>query len=365
MIPLIDITPDKKTGELIKKEVNKVVDSGSYILGKRLASFESKFAKYIGSSSSIGVANGTQALSLCLRALGIGRGDKVLTVSFSSPFTAISIVEEGAEPVFCDVDEKTWTLDILDCAKKIDRRVKAIMPVHIFGNPCNMHAILKFAGQNKLKVIEDACQAHGASIGNKKMGTFGDAAGFSFYPTKNLGAMGDAGAITTNNIKLAKMARLLRHGGQTRRFWHQYSGTNSRLDEIQAAILEIKLKNLANMQKKRTLLAARYFANLSQSNLAFQGVFERANSACHLFVIRAKNRDKLKSFLESKEIGCGIYYPFLIHKQPAFKKYKSGKLPVSEKLSREIIAIPISPTLTFKDQDYIIEQINNFYSRKK
>src|SRR3989344_4187496 len=223
MIPLIDLTIDVETEKTIKREIIKVVESKSYILGKRVEIFEKKFAKFIGTKYAIGVGNGTDALRLCLRALNVGKGDKVLTVALTSPFTVLAILEEGAIPVFCDVAEK-----------KIDRKTKAILPVHLFGNPCVMNAVIKLAEKYKLKVIEDAFQAHGASYKNNMIGSFGDCAAFSFYPTKNLGAMGDGGILVTSNKKIAEMAKILRHGGQTKRFWHKYRGINSRLDEIQA-----------------------------------------------------------------------------------------------------------------------------------
>ena len=242
MIPLVDLSIDRQLLRKIRLAIDEVVDSNSFILGKRLEEFENKFAGFIGTKYACGVASGTDALRLSLRALGIGRGDKVLTVALTSPFTVIAIIEEGAIPVFCDVDEKTWTIDPVDVEKKVDKKTKAIIPVHLFGNPCDMDAILKIAKDYNLRVIEDACQAHGAKFRGKMIGSFGDAGTFSFYPTKNLGAFGDAGIITTNDLKVAKMIKILRHGGQTKRFWHEYQGINSRLDEIQAAVLSVRLK---------------------------------------------------------------------------------------------------------------------------
>src|SRR3989304_8199914 len=218
MIPLVDLTIDKKLRDKITKEITQVVDSKKYILGAKLESFEKKFAKFIGVKYAIGVGNGTDALRLSLRALGIGNGNKVLTVALTSPFTAIAIIEEGAVPIFCDVDEKTWTIDPADVEKKVDKKTKAIIPVHLFGNPCDMNAILKIAKDYNLRVIEDACQAHGAKFRGKMIGSFGDAGTFSFYPTKNLGAFGDAGIITTNDLKVAEMIKILRHGGRIKSF---------------------------------------------------------------------------------------------------------------------------------------------------
>lgn len=363
MIPLVDIADDKKTLAQVKSEIDKVLDAKSYILGKRLDSFERKFASFIGAKEAVGVANGTEALSLSLRAMGIGSGDKVLTVSFTSPFTSIAIVEAGAVPVYCDIDQRTWTIDVEDCVKKIDRSVKAIMPVHIYGNPSNMQQILKLAKKYNLKVIEDACQAHNASIGKRKIGTFGDATGFSFYPTKNLGAFGDAGMITTNNAAISKMLRYLRHGGQTKRFWHEYIGINSRLDEIQAAILEIKLKVLSKNHLLREKLAKRYKNGLLNVPVVFQESYEGSRPAYHLFVIRVPKRDSLQRFLSLKGITTDVYYPYPVHIQPPFSKFLNYRLPITEKITKEILAIPLYPNLSLKDQDYIIETIRKFFKK--
>ena len=361
MIPLIDLSQDKKTSASIKKILSYVYDSNSYILGKQLESFEKEFANYLGARFAIGVASGTDAIRLSLRALGIGYGDKVLTVSFTSPFTVIAIIEEGAIPVFCDVDEKTWTLDVSDALEKIDKRTRAIIPVHIYGNPCNMRDILRFARKYKLKVIEDACQAHGAEFSGKKIGNFGDASAFSFYPTKNLGAIGDGGIVVTNSLPIAKKIRLLRHGGQTRRFWHKYAGVNSRLDEIQAAVLSIKLKNLDKYNLQRLRLAERYKKALYKLPIKFQETPNAGKSVNHLFVARTKRREALKKFLSSQNIASDVYYPFPVHVQPAFKKYAKEKLKITEKLSRELLAFPLYPNLSYKDQDKVIEEVKNFF----
>jgi len=365
MIPLVDLTLDKKLLDKITKEITRVVDSKNYILGAKLEFFEDKFANFIGVRYAIGVGNGTDALRLSLRALGIGRGDKVLTVSLTSPFTAISIVEEGAIPVFCDVDERTWTIDVSDAKKKIDKKTKAIIPVHLFGNPCDMSSIMEFAKEHNLKVIEDACQAHGAKYQEKMIGSFGDAAAFSFYPTKNLGAFGDGGMVTTNNPKVAKMIKLLRHGGQTKRFWHSILGTNSRLDEIQAAILSVKLNFLDEQNRKREQLAQRYKNKLVNIPVKFQEVLADSWTCNHLFILRTPVRKKLQRSLLNRRIGCDVYYPYPIHLQPAFKNYCCEKLPVTEKLAKEILAIPIYPGLTKEKQDYVIETVKKFFGQHK
>ncbi len=361
MIKLIDLSQDKKTIADIKKEVLEVVESDNFILGSKLENFENNFAKLLGAKYAIGVATGTDALRLCLRSLNIGKGDSVLTVSFTSPFTAISIVEEGAIPIFCDIDPDTLTLDISDAQKKIQLNTKAIMPVHIYGNPCDMDKIIKFARKNKLKIIEDACQAHGANITGRRIGNFGDAAAFSFYPTKNLGAMGDAGMIVTNSKKVANLARLLRRGGQTKRFWHVYKGINSRLDEIQAAILNVKLRNFWQNAKKRQIIADMYRKELKDLPIVFQQSQKGSKSANHLFILRTRKREGLKKYLLKNGVGCDIYYPYLTHQMPAFKKYKTS-LKVSELVSKEILAIPIYPNLASKEQLLVINTIKKFFS---
>jgi len=365
MISLIDLSLDRKLSREIKTAVGEVIDSRSYILGERLENFEKGFAQLIGVKDAIGVANGTDALRLSLRSLGIGKGDKVLTVAFTSPFTSVAIVEEGAIPVFCDVDEKTWTINPEDCKLKIDKKVKAIMPVHIYGNPSNMKELTKIAKKHNLKIIEDACQAHMATIFDKKVGAIGDAAAFSFYPTKNLGGMGDGGIITTNNKMVSKMARLLRHGGQTKRFWHEYKGVNSRLDEIQAVILSAKLKVLGEFNLKRAKIVQRYKTSLGELPISFQDSFPGSKSANHLFVIRTPARNKLHLFLKEKNIESGVYYPFGVHQLPAFSDFSNKqKLPITDLLLTELLAIPLHPNLTTKDQDFVIDNIKSFFKNE-
>ncbi|MEK7581046.1 MAG: DegT/DnrJ/EryC1/StrS family aminotransferase [Patescibacteria group bacterium] len=360
MIPLINIKSNKKTLKKIKVAVNYVIDSDSYILGEKLRSFEEKFAKYVGTKYAVGVGNGTDALRIALRALGIGDNDSVLTVAFTSPFTAVAISEEGATPVFCDINEKTLTIDVKDAQTKIKKNTRAIIPVHIYGNPADMDEIKVFAKKNKLFVIEDACQAIGAIYGKRKVGSLGHAGAFSFYPTKNLGAMGDGGMMVTNNKSVAGMARSLRHGGQTRRFWHKFSGVNSRLDEIQAAILEVKLKEIDYSNRKRAIASARYKKELSSLPIRFQESMPGSKSANHLFVITTKKRDGLKKYLESKGINSDVYYPYPVHMQPAFSKNR-GDLPITERLCREVLALPLFPDMKKSDQYIVIQEIKNFF----
>ena len=339
------------------------MESKNYILGARLESFEKKFAHYLGAKYAIGVGNGTDALRLALRASGIGKGDHVLTVSLTSPFTAIAIVEEGARPIFCDIDTKTMTMDFENLSSRLTKNTKAIIPVHIYGNPVNINQLKTFAKRHNLTIIEDSCQAIGATFKGKKIGTFGKAAAFSFYPTKNLGGIGDGGILVTNDRNIAKMAKLLRHGGQTKRFWHVHKGFNSRLDEIQAAILEIKLKAVDENNKKRAVIAKRYIEELSEFPLEFQEIFPYAKSAYHLFIIRTKNRSGLRKFLYKHSVLSDIHYPSPVHMQPAFSKYYC-KLPNTERAVKEILAIPIYPNLTMTEQNMVIAAIKNYFKKK-
>lgn len=357
------MSQDKDTVDQIKIRVSKVIDSQNYILGKELENFENKFAKINKTKFVIGVGNGTDALRLILRGLNIGRGDKVLTTSLTSPFTAIAIIEEGAIPVFCDVNEDTWTIDPNDIAKKMDKKVKAIMPVHIYGNPADMEYINKIARTYNLKVIEDACQAHLASINNIAVGNFSNAAAFSFYPTKNLGAMGDAGAVATNDSNLANYIRNIRHGGQTKRFWHVNKGFNSRLDEIQAAILSVKLGKLKMHNQLRSNIASSYIEGLANLPVSFQKNVPGGKSANHLFVIRTKLRDKLHKYLLRNGIGSAIYYPYPVHVQPAFKVFSKRPLPYTEKLTKELIALPLYPSLSVTDQQKVIKVLKSFFEK--
>jgi len=363
MIPVIDVSVDSELLEEIKKNVSRVIDSKAYILGNELEKFENKFAVINRTKYAIGVGNGTDALRLILRGLKIGQGDKVLTTSLTSPFTAIAIIEEGAIPVFCDVDENTWTINPVDIVKNIDKKVKAIMPVHIYGNPAHMSQINKIARSYKLKVIEDACQAHLAQINNIPVGNWSDAAAFSFYPTKNLGAMGDAGAVVTNNTQLAKQIRILRHGGQTKKFWHKYKGFNSRLDEIQAAILSTKLKRLKRHNDKRAQIATAYRYELADLPIFFQSTVPGSISANHLFIIRTKHRNKLQDYLLRNGIVTGIYYPYPVHFQPAFKKYQTAPLPVTEQMTKELLALPLYPNLSIQNQGKVIKAVKSFFKR--
>lgn len=348
-----------------EKAMRRVLDAGRYILGEELASFEREFAHFCGSSYAIAVASGTDALELSLRALSIGKGHEVIVPVNTAIPTVMALCASGSEPKFVDVEVETFNIDVLKLEKAITKRTKAIIPVHLYGNPCDMDIILRIAKKNELFVIEDACQAHGALYKGKKAGTFGTAGAFSFYPTKNLGCFGDGGAITTNNKKMADRIRLMRNYGQRTRYICDEKGTNSRLDEVQAAILRIKLKYLAKHNERRREIARLYGRYLD-------GIEEVKTPSCesqrqhvfHLYVIRCKHRDRLKKYLSKKAVETEIHYPIPLHLQKAFKYlgHRKGDFPLAEKLSNEILSLPMFPALEKREIKTICNSIKDFYA---
>ena len=350
----------------IEKAVDKVLSSGWYILGKELASFEKEFASYCGTSYAVGVASGTEALQLSLMALSISSGDEVIIPVNTAIPAAMAIVAAGAKPKFVDIKEATFNIDPSKIEKLITKRTKAIMPVHLYGNPCDMDNVSKIARKHKLFVVEDASQSHGAIYKNKKVGSLSDLACFSFYPTKNLGCYGDGGMVVTNGKKLTEKIHYLRNYGQISRYICRIKGINSRLDEVQAAILRVKLKHLDAFNKRRIEIATRYNKNLK--NIAeIESPCENKSTkhVFYLYVIRSKKRNKLKAYLEQKKIKSEIHYPIPLHLQEAFRclGYRKGDFPVGERVAREILSLPIFPTLTNGEVDRISFHIRNFYRR--
>ena len=343
------------------KAIQEVLDSGWYILGNKVFEFEEKFAAYIGTKYSVGVANGMEAIQIALLALNIGPGDEVITTSHTAAATALAIIAVGAKPVFVDIDEY-FHIDADKIKDKINSRTKAIIPVHLYGQSVDLNKIQSICKKYHLHLIEDCAQAHGATYKNKKLGSFGAINCFSFYPTKNLGAFGDGGAITTNNKKLYEKMSQLRNYGQKNRYEHASYGLNSRLDEIQAAILLVQLKYLKQNNGLRQKLADAYFKGLKDIKAVKLPQFRKnSQSVFHLFVIEAERRDELMKYLASKGIATLIHYPIPIHKQPCFAKYKKDKLVVLDKKIKSILSLPIHPFLTIKEIKYICESIRTFY----
>lgn len=348
----------------LKKEINiamnRVMENGEFILGKELRLFEKEFAKYCNAKYCYGVSSGSTALEIALKAAGIKNGDEVICPTLTFTASAAAIVNIGAIPVFIDINKDTYNLDCQQFTKKITEKTKAVIVVHLYGQISNMDAISKIAKKNKLKLIEDAAQAHGATYKNKKAGFWGDAACFSFYPSKNLGCFGDGGAIVTNNSEIAKNIALLRDHGRVAKYDHKIVGYNGRLDNLQAAILRIKLNYLDKWNKQRKQIAQYYSENLSRVyNCPFTS--PESNHVYHVYTLRHPKRDLIMNLLAKKGISSAIYYPIPLHLQPAYSdlKYHKGDFPIAESVCREIFSIPIYPELSPKDTQHIVSTLNN------
>lgn len=347
--------------EKINGEILRVIENGDFILGKSVDDFELNFARYCGTNYAIGVGNGSDAIELILKALNIGKGDEVITSANTFNATASAIVKSGSKLVLVDHND-FFNIDTNKIEEKITKDTKAIVCVHLYGQPCDMNKINTIATKYNLKVIEDACQAHGAEYKGRKTGSLGDAAAFSFYPGKNLGAFGDGGMVTTNNEELAKNIKLLRNYGQEKKYQHKIVGYNSRLDSIQATILNIKLNELDKWNQERKEIALRYHERLNQF-VDLPKENEDVKHIYHLYVIKTDNRDELFTFLHNKGISCGLHYPVPIPLQEAFKflNYKNGDFPISELNSKKILSLPIFPGMTIDEVNYVCDNIENFF----
>ena len=372
-------------GEEIEESLIRVFRSGKYIGGDEVASFEKAFASVIQTSYSVSCNSGTDALILALRSLNVGKDDEVITSSFSFFATAEAITSVGAKPVFVDIDPENYLMDLDLIEKEITERTKAILPVHLFGHPINMDKMMAIAKANNLKVVEDCAQATGAHWRGKPLGGYGDVGCFSFFPTKNLGAAGDGGAVTTNDIDLAKTIRELSIHGMPKRYFHTNIGYNSRLDSLQAAILNVKLNRLKKWIERRNAIAINYINKLSVLEgikLPSNNLTKNAGHSWNQFVIRImdnsfvrniktsaedvsdkKDRDLFKAELHRLGVNTIIYYPIPIHLQPAYKRlgYKKGSLPITEKVCNEVISLPIFPELNSIQQSYVIDRIMEIY----
>ena len=342
--------------------LRRVLDSGWYILGQELERFEEEFAGYCTVQHCIGVGSGTEALHLALKACGIGPGDEVITVSHTFIATALAITWTGARPVFVDIDPETYTMDPLQLARAITSKTRAILPVHLYGQCADMDPIMDLARKRGLWVIEDAAQAHGAIYKGHKAGSMGDMGCFSFYPTKNLGACGDAGAVTTNNPELAAKLRLLRNYGQTEKYCHPTSGYNSRLDELQAALLRVKLPYLNAWNTERRRLANLYHSLLTRD---IHTPIERSESepVYHLYVIRTSQRDRLQAHLNTRQISTLIHYPIPIHRQQAFQHFHVDtiRLPITEAAATKVLSLPLYPGMPDEAVHAVGTTISEFF----
>ena len=346
----------------IQMAINEVLDVSWFILGRHVESFEKKFAEYCGGREAVGVGSGTEALHLALQACEVGPGDEVITVANTFIATALAIDYVGAMPVFVDIDPVTYTIDVAQIESRITPRTKAILPVHLFGQPADLEPIQALAERHGLYVIEDACQAHGAEYKGQRVGAIGDIGCFSFYPAKNLGAYGDGGLVLTRKSELAERVRLLRNYGQTRKYFHRIRGYNSRLDELQAAVLETKLPHLDDWNDARRHVAARYDAGVNAPHVTLPGVCEDVRHVYHLYVIRTPYRDELREWLSARGIRTQIHYPVPIHRQEACRDLglPAGTLSVTEQACDEILSLPMYPELTDAQIDWVIESVNAF-----
>jgi dTDP-4-amino-4,6-dideoxygalactose transaminase len=361
MIPFVDFKEEySDIKNDIDKAINTTLESGRFILGKQVKSFEKEFAAYNNSKYCIGTGNGMEALQLALMALDIKKGDEVITVANTAAATVLAIIFAGATPVFVDIKKDSYNIDPKEIEKAITDKTKAIIPVHLFGQTADMNPIIEIAKKHDLRVIEDACQAHGAEYKGKKTGSMGDIGCFSFYPTKNLGAYGDGGAIITNNKETDEKLRMLRNYGQETRYTHLLKGLNSRLDEIQAAILKVKLKHLDEYIIKRRRKAKLYGELIKNQEIITPIEKEDAKHTYHIYVIRTNQRDKLKLNLKNKEIQTLIHYPIPLHMQHAFKELKHYNLPITEDHSKKILSLPIYPGLEDEKVEEIAKEINSF-----
>lgn len=365
MIPFLDLKSiNAQYREELLAACAGVIDSGWYIQGNEHKAFEKEFADYCGAKHCIGVANGLDALVLILRAykeLGVMQdGDEVIVPANTYIASILAISENGLVPVLVEPSPESFLIDPVNIAAKITPRTKAILPVHLYGQTCEMDAINAIARTHGLKVIEDSAQSHGACFGDKRSGNLGDASGFSFYPGKNLGALGDGGAVTTNDDELARTIRALGNYGSHKKYENLYKGINSRLDEIQAAMLRVKLKYLDDETQKRRAIASCYLENIKNDKIILPTARKDDNHVWHLFVIRTQSRDELQHYLTQKGVQTLIHYPIPPHQQAAYQEWNTQNYPISEKIHRDVLSLPISGIQNLDDTMAIIKILNDY-----
>lgn len=366
-IPFLDLA---RQYQAMKDEIDaamaRVFSRAWFILGEEGEAFEREFAQYLGASHGVGCGSGTEALHLALLACGVEPGDEVITVPNTAVPTISAISFANAVPRLVDIDPATYTMDVRQVEAAITPRTKVLMPVHLYGQSADLAPLLAIARQHNLRLIEDACQAHGATYGAHRTGALGDAGCFSFYPSKNLGAYGDGGFVCTNNPEIDKRLRLLRNYGQTRRYYHATKGFNSRLDELQAAVLRAKLVYLDRWNESRRALAKRFDALLQDLPIALPQQAAWGKHVFHLYVIRTPERDRLCSFLAERGIQTIIHYPVPVHLQEAYRDLNipAGALPEAEKAAREIVSLPFYPELREEEMEFVAATIKEFFNKR-
>jgi dTDP-4-amino-4,6-dideoxygalactose transaminase len=376
-IPFVSLAPAEDAAA-IRAAIDRVIARGWFVLGPEVDGFETEFAAAMGASCAVGVGNGTDAIALILRALGIGPGDEVITTPLSAAYTALAVMMTGARPVFADVDPMRLTIDPQQIAGAIGPRTRAILPVHLYGQAAEMASIEQLASRHNLAVVEDCCQAHLATAGGRPVGTIGVAGAFSFYPTKNLGALGDGGAVVTNDGALAERIRRLRNGGQADRYHHMEAGINSRLDEMQAAVLRARLPFLRDWTRRRRTLAAQYRAALAGAPIDVPPELD-AGHVYHLFVVRVPGgggrpdqtsqktdrdaRSQLQAYLAMKGVETLIHYPIPIPRQPALAGTDPAECPLASRVCGEILSLPLHPGMTVDDVDHVAAAVSSACAR--
>lgn len=361
MIKFLDLY---KINERLRKEINgkitQVLDSGWYLLGEETENFEQNFAKYCGVKHCIGVANGLESLNLIIRGYGFAQGDEIIVPANTYIASILAISENGCTPILVEPDINTYNINPDLIEKKITSKTKAIMVVHLYGQAVQMQKIWALAQKYNLKIIEDSAQAHGAKYQNKRVGSLGDASGFSFYPGKNLGCVGDGGCVTTNDDELAQKIKALRNYGSHKKYHNVFIGMNSRLDEIQAGILDIKLKFLDEDNQKRKEIAKYYRKNIKNSSIILPNVYAEDAHVWHLFVVRTKQRDNFQKYLLDNEIQTIIHYPIPPHKQECYKLWNNLSYPITEEIHKSVLSLPISPVMSDDEVKKVVEVINEY-----
>ena len=364
-IPFSSFVPmERELAGEIKEAFDRVFEASWYIDGREGQAFEKAFAAYCGVPYCVGCGNGLDALVLSLKALGIGEGDSVIVPSNTFIATALAVTYTGATPVFVEPDIRTFNIDpnrVEDAVRNSgDKRIKAIIPVHLYGQPCDMDPILEIAARYDLRVVEDCAQAHGARYKGRRIGSFGDAAGFSFYPGKNLGALGDGGAVVTSDKAIAEKVKALGNYGSDVKYHHIYKGQNSRLDEMQAAFLMAKLPSLDKMNEARRMIAKKYLDGIRNPAITLPYVPEYAEPVWHIFAVRCKRRAELEKYLNEKGIGTNKHYPIPIHKQNCYREYAGLDLPIAAEISETELSLPMYYGMTDEEVGYVVEALNSF-----
>lgn len=362
-ISFLDFRPmHDEIEEKIMSAFKKVYEKNWFIMGEEVQSFQNEFSKFCDVNYTVGCGTGLDALYLILKANNIGTGDEVIIPSNTFIATALAVSYTGATPIFVEPNINTYTIDVNLIEEKITSKTKAIIAVHLYGHPSDMDGICEIAKKHNLLVMEDAAQAHGATYKGRKVGSLGDASGFSFYPGKNMGALGDGGCVTTNNEEIYAKIKALSNYGSHKKYHHSYKGTNSRLDEMQAAFLRIKLQHIEKWNEQRAEIAHKYITGINNSKITLPVIEENIKDAWHLFVVRTEKREEFQQYLKNNGIDTVIHYPIPIHLQECYKElgFKEGAYPIAEKIAREVLSLPVWPGMTEEQIDYVISTVNKW-----